>query len=514
MYRCLKENSFEDGSGYQLVSIRPEDSELIRQWRNAQIGVLRQSREITAAEQNAYFQKVILPSFQLEKPDQILFSFLCSEQCIGYGGLTHIDWQNSRAELSFLLEPNRAQDHFLYQRDFEHFLKLLYKIAFHKLQLHRLVAETYAFRDETINLLEQLGFKREGILREHVWKQNAWTHSVMLGLLETEAVDTNRSAEAGILLTSISKKIPLINAVRKAMHQMGWKGYIHGADSASECVGKYDVDCFWHCPPLEVTSPLEVLRYCRENHIVAIIPTRDADLEFYAKHCTAFQQEGVDMMVSPYEAVETCLDKKAFSDVLLASHYPAISVACSLAEVQFPSYVVKERRGAGSRNVGLNLNREKALEHSLRLKDPIFQPYIEGAEWSVDLYRSKSGKVLGCVARERNLIVDGESQITTTRRNLDLENLCERMAGTLNLYGHAVFQILESKSGAFHVIECNPRFGGASTASLAVGLNSFVWFFIECSHGDLEKYPFQRATEEIRQVRVPCDRIIRYGDHE
>ncbi len=139
---------------------------------------------------------------------------------------------------------------------------------------------------------------------------------------------------------------------------------------------------------------------------------------------------------------------------------------------------------------------------------PIFQPFISGKEWSVDLYRTLTGTVKGCVARERNVVVGGESQVTTTVRYPALEKLCEDIAHRLNLYGHAVFQVIETIPKTFYVIECNPRFGGASTASLAAGLNSFLWFFLECEGPNLDDYPFNRVEGEICQIRYPADKII------
>ena len=82
------------------------------------------------------------------------------------------------------------------------------------------------------------------------------------------------------------------------------------------------------------------------------------------------------------------------------------------------------------------------------------------------------------------------------------------MADTLNLYGHAIFQIIEDWEGHFHVIECNPRFGGASTASVAVGLDSFLWFLMESAGINLEGVPFLRSQKDIKQIRFMTDKII------
>jgi RimJ/RimL family protein N-acetyltransferase len=186
MYKCLKKNSFKDHHGYQLVPIREEDIELIRFWRNAQLEVLRQKAVISFEEQQLYFQQVVWPTLIQQYPSQLLFSFLLNLDCIGYGGLTNIDWESSRAEVSFLVNPMRAENAHNYTCDFMHFLALLCQVAFGDLHLHRLFTETFAFRVEHIHILENFGFKREGVLREHVFKRNGWHDSVMHGFLFEE----------------------------------------------------------------------------------------------------------------------------------------------------------------------------------------------------------------------------------------------------------------------------------------------------------------------------------------
>lgn len=316
-----------------------------------------------------------------------------------------------------------------------------------------------------------------------------------------------------VLITSISKKMPLIESVRLAANKMGQFQEIHGCDSQNDCIGQYGVDKFWHCPLLENLTIDNMITYCHDNRITAIIPTRDADLKFYAKHLQSFHQHGIYPMVSTFETIESCLDKKKFAELLELHHFPVIPTYLSLEDCHSNLYVVKERRGAGSNLLGLCLSYQEAQEHGQKLSQPLFQPFIAGQEWSVDLYRSFEGKIKGCVARQRNNIVNGESQVTTTMRYPALEGLCQKMADLLNLHGHVIFQVIEDKKGDFHVIECNPRFGGASTASLAAGLDSFVWFFVECLGLNLRDYPFMRCKGELRQVRYMTDRLLPWSSY-
>jgi RimJ/RimL family protein N-acetyltransferase len=185
-YACLTQQSFEDCDGYRLVPIREEDMESIRLWRNAQIDVLRQKKEISPKAQQQYFQEIIFPLYKEPQPSQLLFSFFFHDTCIGYGGLTQVDWDAGRAEVAFLLDPIRVENQKMYSPDFFHFLSLLSQIAFQELHFHRLFTETFSFRRSHLAILEKFGFVLEGRLREHVYKHNQWHDSLLHGLLKRE----------------------------------------------------------------------------------------------------------------------------------------------------------------------------------------------------------------------------------------------------------------------------------------------------------------------------------------
>lgn len=194
MYVCLSKQRFEDTKGYSLEVLREIDIEKIRIWRNAQKAILRQTEEISVQKQNHYFHQVIRPTFVQKNPEQVLFSYFLYDKhghdtLIGYGGLTHIDWENERGEVSFLLDPEFGKDPLQYRVHFLHFLKLLVEVAFRELQLNRLFTETYSYRSEHMKVLEEFGFQMEGILRENVFKDQQKVDSVIHGLLKKDSIN-------------------------------------------------------------------------------------------------------------------------------------------------------------------------------------------------------------------------------------------------------------------------------------------------------------------------------------
>lgn len=183
-YRLLKNKEANlKHLDFSLVSLRKEDIQLVRKWRNEQMDVLRQKKEISEEAQIAYFDSHVQKSFGESEPEIMLFSFLKSDECIGYGGLVHMDWTALRAEVSFLLNTQDTKHIPIHQFYFRSFLKLLTQLAFHHLHLNRLYTEVYAIRPWHVDVLEEEGFQFEGRLKEHVNIAGQWVDSLLHGLL-------------------------------------------------------------------------------------------------------------------------------------------------------------------------------------------------------------------------------------------------------------------------------------------------------------------------------------------
>src|SRR5688500_5529740 len=136
-YKCLQADKWVE-STYHICAIRDEDKELIRIWRNEQIDILRQSNVISKDVQENYFKNVVTQLFEVENPQQLLFSFFENNKFIGYGGLVHIDWKSKNAEISFLVETERNNKFQIFKRDMTAFLKLIFTVAFEELHFHKL----------------------------------------------------------------------------------------------------------------------------------------------------------------------------------------------------------------------------------------------------------------------------------------------------------------------------------------------------------------------------------------
>ena len=149
-YRCLSNSTYSKGD-YSIVPIRFKDRLDILKWRNEQIYHLRQNKPLTQEDQENYFTNVVNKLFDQDKPEQILFSFLQGDTCIGYGGLVHINWVDNNAEISFIMDTGLEKEHF--EKYWSVYLKLIEEIAFRDLKLHKLYVYAFDLRPHLYEML-------------------------------------------------------------------------------------------------------------------------------------------------------------------------------------------------------------------------------------------------------------------------------------------------------------------------------------------------------------------------
>ena len=165
-YKCLKNQRFEYNE-FSLIPLRDEDQFSIMQWRNEQIYHLRQAKPLIEADQKNYFDNVVSKLFEQEKPSQLLFSFLKNGECIGYGGLVHINWIDRNAEISFIMETALEKGFFEYHWSI--YLSLIQQVAFTEINFHKIFTFAFDLRPHLYTMLLKNDFIEEARLKEHCY---------------------------------------------------------------------------------------------------------------------------------------------------------------------------------------------------------------------------------------------------------------------------------------------------------------------------------------------------------
>jgi RimJ/RimL family protein N-acetyltransferase len=167
-----------------LYALEKEHLSKLKEWRNSQIRILRQYKFLTDFHQKEWY-------FHLkDSKNQILFALMASKsqktEFIGYCGITNIDFKNRRGEISFLVNPKRASQEKIYEKDILSVLYLLCRYGFEELNLNKVFTETFNFRKEHIKNIENFGFRKEGEFREQYFGNGKYFNSIIHSMILSE----------------------------------------------------------------------------------------------------------------------------------------------------------------------------------------------------------------------------------------------------------------------------------------------------------------------------------------
>ena len=114
------------------------------------------------------------------------FSISLKKEIIGGCSLKNISKINHNAEFDIFLSGNFTGKG--YGKDA--LLKLL-EFGFRELNLHRIYAFLLESNTNAFKMYSNIGFKKEGVMRENVFKENHYSNSIIIGLLKKEYESNN-----------------------------------------------------------------------------------------------------------------------------------------------------------------------------------------------------------------------------------------------------------------------------------------------------------------------------------
>ncbi len=105
-----------------------------------------------------------------------------SGELIGTIGLHKVNWKNRHAELGVTIWRKDKWDQGLGSDA----IKVILNYAFGELNLHKVYLRVFDFNIRAIRVYEKIGFKREGVLRDDLWRDGEWHDTIIMSILENE----------------------------------------------------------------------------------------------------------------------------------------------------------------------------------------------------------------------------------------------------------------------------------------------------------------------------------------
>ncbi len=278
-------------------------------------------------------------------------------------------------------------------------------------------------------------------------------------------------ASLNVLITAASRRVPLVQGFKQAVRALRHGGTVSVTDVNPLSPAVHVADQAWEVPlSTDPTYVDTLLAICEADEVGLLVPTIDDELSVIAAAVPRFEAMGTRVAVSPVETTDICNDKYLTARRLQAHGVFAAPtwLPSERAALPAPPVFVKPRTGRGS--IGAFAARTaRELDFFLEyVADPVVQEYLEGPEFTIDLFCDFLGRPIAAVPRERVVIRAGVIDRGRTVWDRALIDLAVDCAAALTFRGAVNIQC-RRVDGRPVVFEINPRFSGGIPLTIAAG---------------------------------------------
>jgi len=287
-----------------------------------------------------------------------------------------------------------------------------------------------------------------------------------------------------------------INTI-KSLKMVKYPVRIVSSDTNPISAGFYMTDAYELLPEVESKSYLSRLFEIIKKHKISILmPSSGYDIYHYSKNKKKLLKLGALPVVSDENTMEICRDKmQTYSH--LSKKFDLPDTTLYSKEISGFPIIAKPRYGKGSKGI-------TKIENSLDLKyalskqnELIFQEYLPGTEYTIDVLSDLNGEPLIAVPRIRVQTKAGISTVGKIVMDKKISETCKSIAKYLKIKGPCCIQMKESNEGTLKLVEVNPRLGGGTIFTTLAGAN-FPAMILDLAFGKRIKIP---KISEITIVR-------------
>lgn len=261
-----------------------------------------------------------------------------------------------------------------------------------------------------------------------------------------------------------------INTI-KSLRLSEFKGKILSTDSNNLSAGFFLSDYYEVIPEAEADDYIEVLLNIVDKYnIELLMPSSGYDIFPFSEFKTKLKKHGVYPVVSDRKILEICRDK-IYTFRHLSKSFDLPFTTLNPEEIDTFPIIAKPRFGKGSRDV-LQVNDITELQFvSSRYSNMIYQEYLPGDEYTIDVMSDLDGNPIVAVPRIR---LQTKSGISTKGKIILDSKLIEesmKIVTKLRIIGPSCIQMKKDKFDRFRLVEINPRLGGGTIFTTLAGAN-------------------------------------------
>ena len=282
--------------------------------------------------------------------------------------------------------------------------------------------------------------------------------------------------EYNILILSAGRRVELVQSFQKAAKRLNLKSNVVAGDCSETAPAIYFADRKAILPRINEDNYVdEIINVCKREGIRLVIPTIDTDLLLLSEERERIESEsGAVVLISSTEVISICRDKINTQKFLEENGFKIPKMyseeELDSGELEFPLFI-KPKSGSSSINTFKVNNIEELATYRSLIKEPIVQDFMEGKEFTVDVFLDFDGNLITVVPRLRMATRSGEISKGKIVKDEEIIEDIKRLVEVLKPIGHITVQLMKTNKG-IEYIEINPRFGGGAPMSIQSGADS------------------------------------------
>lgn len=282
--------------------------------------------------------------------------------------------------------------------------------------------------------------------------------------------------EYNILILSAGRRVELVQSFQKAAKRLNIKSNVVAGDCSETAPAIYFADRKAILPRINEDNYVdEIINVCKREGIRLVIPTIDTDLLLLSEERERIESEsGAVVLISSTEVISICRDKINTQKFLEENGFKIPKMyseeELDSGELEFPLFI-KPKSGSSSINTFKLNNIEELATYRSLIKEPIVQDFMEGKEFTVDVFLDFDGNLSTVVPRLRMATRSGEISKGKIVKDREIIEDIKRLVEVLKPIGHITVQLMKTNKG-IEYIEINPRFGGGAPMSIQSGADS------------------------------------------
>jgi carbamoyl-phosphate synthase large subunit len=309
-----------------------------------------------------------------------------------------------------------------------------------------------------------------------------------------------------ILITSAGRRVSLVKIFKDTLKKFNPNGKVYTTDMNPYLSSACQIsDGFLKVPRVTEKGYVKILKeYCLSNDISIIVPTIDTELNILSAVKENFLKDGIFIAISSMQICETFYLKNSTEKFFVKNGF---YTPRTINDITTCSYPIFAKLNNSSCSIGAQIVYTPEIAKKLSYdKNYVFQEFIQGDEFTIDVFIDKNSEPISIVPRQRLEVRAGEvSKAKAVKDPIIIKTIKELCAKLGGAYGCITIQLFKTEDRIVF-IEINPRFGGGYPLSFKAGAN-FAEYLIKDYLSQKLEYT-ERWNDNIIMLRYDAEVII------